>query len=101
MLGNAQDYLIGFIIQMKIPLLLLLTLLFVAAVGLPSLPQIANCLTSFKEWKRTHNIEYAAASEDLFRFMIFSRNLREIEEHNSQESGYKLGLNQFSAMTRS
>jgi C1A family cysteine protease len=39
--------------------------------------------------------------QDLYRFQLFLRNLRDIDEHNAKESRtYSKGLNQFSALSQ-
>lgn len=89
-------------LQMKIPLLLsLFALLLTMVEGLPSLPWLVDNLQSYRQWKQAYSIEYASTSEDLFRLMVFIQNKREIDQHNRLESPYKLGVNQFTAMTHS
>ena len=42
-----------------------------------------------------------ASEEGVFegRFQIFRENLRKIEEHDVEDSGFELGLNQFSDLS--
>jgi len=54
----------------------------------------------FKAWHLIFKREYTYASDEAkLRFKIFKENLAKINEHNSQEQSYKVGLNQFSDMT--
>jgi len=45
---------------------------------------------------KTYASEDSAMEE---RFQIFRENLRKIEEHNAEEAGFELGLNQFSDLS--
>lgn len=50
-------------------------------------------------WKKKFNIHFPE-SEDLYRSLVFYKNLNIINYHNSQkERTYDMGLNQFSALT--
>ena len=54
---------------------------------------------TYLQWKKQYNFE-ATAEEDGFRRLIFLRNVEIIEKHNSDHTQtYKMGLNQFSALT--
>ena len=72
---------------------------------LVSLLSICNSLTydlevaTFENWKIENNKYYKNACEDHHRFTIFSHNLHKINEHNSQNNTYTLGLNIFSDLT--
>ncbi len=53
----------------------------------------------FESWKSKFGMNFAEA-EDLYRSIIFHRNLDIIRTHNSNEKRtYDMGLNQFSALT--
>ena len=52
----------------------------------------------YNQWKANYNIK-VGASEDDYRFKVFAANYEAINQHNSKESTYKLGLNQFTHQT--
>ena len=56
----------------------------------------------YEEWKNQHNVWLKYTPEqDAFRFKIFERNLKEINEHNAKpDETYKMGVNQFTALTK-
>ncbi|KAM7252240.1 hypothetical protein ACFE04_024123 [Oxalis oulophora] len=53
----------------------------------------------FEKWLIQHGKNYNALGEKEKRFEIFKDNLRFIEEHNSVDRSYKLGLNKFADLT--
>ncbi|KAJ5076048.1 cysteine protease rdl2-related [Anaeramoeba ignava] len=62
---------------------------------------LATCMNDemlFNHFKNKFNKKYSA-EEEAMRFKIFQQNLRHIEEHNSGESSYKLGITQFADLT--
>ncbi|XP_051922215.1 LOW QUALITY PROTEIN: cathepsin L 2-like [Hippocampus zosterae] len=53
----------------------------------------------YESWKVQHGVEFLG-EEDSFRRAIFEENMRVITEHNAKaDATYKMGVNQFSAMT--
>jgi hypothetical protein len=53
----------------------------------------------FQTWKTKFSIEFTE-SENLYRSIVFYKNLATIAAHNSNEKRtYDMGLNQFSALT--
>jgi len=53
----------------------------------------------FGDWKRKFGVEFTE-SENLYRSLIFYKNLNIIESHNSnKDRTYDMGINQFSALT--
>jgi len=50
-------------------------------------------------WKKAHNISFGGAAEDNIRFKIFTKTYTLIAQTNAKNLTYKLGLNEFSAMT--
>jgi C1A family cysteine protease len=58
-------------------------------------------VNDFESWKSKYTIHYASHLEDAYRERIFIENLAKIETHNSNNvNTYKMGVNQFSAMTQ-
>ncbi|KAI3737152.1 hypothetical protein L2E82_27147 [Cichorium intybus] len=53
----------------------------------------------YESWLVKHGKSYNALGEKEKRFEIFKDNLRYIEEHNSGNHSYKLGLNKFADLT--
>ena len=53
----------------------------------------------FQEYLAKFSKSYSSVPEHKFRREIFSRTLDIIEEHNSQNGDYKLGLNKYSDWT--
>ncbi|KAG6553379.1 hypothetical protein Mapa_005114 [Marchantia paleacea] len=53
----------------------------------------------FEEWLTEQAKIYSDEFEKSTRFAIFKDNLRLINEHNSKQSSYKLGLNKFADLT--
>ncbi|XP_073309484.1 cysteine proteinase mucunain-like [Primulina huaijiensis] len=66
-------------------------------VGLTRSEQDAMSL--YESWLVKHGKAYNAIGEKERRFEIFKDNLRFIEEHNSEDRTYKLGLNRFADLT--
>lgn len=58
-----------------------------------------NHQDKFGEWKKKFGVEFTEA-ENLYRSLVFYKNLNIIESHNSnKDRTYDMGLNQFSALT--
>ncbi|CAH1442709.1 unnamed protein product [Lactuca virosa] len=53
----------------------------------------------YESWLVKHRKFYNALGEKEQRFQIFKDNLRYIEQHNSGDHSYKLGLNKFADLT--
>lgn len=53
----------------------------------------------FEEYIQNFNKEYKDEEEKQNRFEIFKSTLKKINEHNSQNLSYTLGLNQFADRT--
>lgn len=53
----------------------------------------------YEEWLATHGKAYNALGEKEKRFVIFKDNLRFIDDHNSENRTYKLGLTRFADLT--
>ncbi|XP_027346457.1 P34 probable thiol protease-like [Abrus precatorius] len=53
----------------------------------------------FEEWLVKHGKVYNGSEEKEKRFQIFKDNLRYINEQNTRNHSYRLGLNQFADMT--
>ncbi|MFS7999238.1 putative actinidain [Helianthus anomalus] len=53
----------------------------------------------YESWLVKHGKTYNALGEKDRRFQIFKDNLRFIDEHNSGDHTYKLGLNKFADLT--
>ncbi|KAL5559083.1 hypothetical protein UlMin_035294 [Ulmus minor] len=56
-------------------------------------------MAMYEEWIVKHGKNYNALGEKEKRFEIFKDNLRYIDDHNSQNLPYKLGLNRFADLT--
>ena len=54
----------------------------------------------YESWLVKHRKFYNALGEKEQRFQIFKDNLRYIEQHNSGDHSYKLGLNKFADLTK-
>ena len=59
----------------------------------------ADIKTIWADWKSSFGRGYATREEDAERFSVFMSNLDGIVSHNSQDSSYKLKLNQFADLT--
>lgn len=53
----------------------------------------------YESWLAKHGKAYNAIGEKEKRFEIFKDNLKFIDEHNSADRQYKLGLNRFADLT--
>jgi len=53
----------------------------------------------FQEWKGLHSKSYASDAEEMAKFQTFKANAAYINNHNMQEKGFTLALNQFADMT--
>ncbi|KAJ8763257.1 hypothetical protein K2173_026158 [Erythroxylum novogranatense] len=53
----------------------------------------------YEEWLATHGKAYNGLVEKERRFQVFKDNLRFIDEHNSQNRSYRVGLNRFADIT--
>ncbi|XAR59430.1 Actinidain [Bertholletia excelsa] len=53
----------------------------------------------YEKWLVTHHKAYNALGEKDRRFEIFKDNLRFVDEHNSENRPYRLGMNQFADLT--
>jgi C1A family cysteine protease len=56
-------------------------------------------MSLFESWLVHHGKNYNALGEKEKRFQIFKDNLRFIDQENSEERSYKLGLNKFADLT--
>lgn len=57
-------------------------------------------VSAFEKWQVEHNVKYDSMFEKAYRERIFLENLAKVELHNSESfHTYKMGINQFSAMT--
>jgi C1A family cysteine protease len=57
-------------------------------------------LSAFESWQTKFNVNYESMFEKAYRERVFLENLAKVELHNSQAfHTYKMGINQFSAMT--
>jgi len=54
---------------------------------------------SWHLWKGTHSKAYTDLNEEKVRYTIWSDNLRRIAEHNAENNGVFLKINQFGDMT--
>ncbi|MFS7999243.1 putative papain protein [Helianthus anomalus] len=93
---------------MKVATFLLLVTLFTvsSALDLPIIgPNATNSLTDdafealFQSLQATFDKAYSSTEEKDGRFQVFKDNLRFIEEHNSGNHTYMLGLNKFADLT--
>jgi cathepsin L len=56
-------------------------------------------MSMYKWWLAKHGKAYNGLGEEAERFEIFKNNLRFIDEHNSQNHTYKVGLTKFADLT--
>uniref|UniRef100_A0A7C8ZKQ6 Phospholipase A(2) n=2 Tax=Opuntia streptacantha TaxID=393608 RepID=A0A7C8ZKQ6_OPUST len=71
-----------------------------AAHGEPAGRTDAEVMALYEAWLVKHGKKYhGLGGEKEHRFNIFKDNLRYIDEHNSQNRSYKLGLNRFADLT--
>ena len=57
-------------------------------------------LSEFESWKATFGVKYESMFEESYRERVFLENLAKINLHNmNQHNSYRMGLNQFSALT--
>ena len=57
-------------------------------------------LSAFDHWVAEHNVKYESMFEKAYRERVFLENLAKVEQHNSSPyHTYKMGVNQFSALT--
>ncbi|OVA15891.1 Peptidase C1A [Macleaya cordata] len=54
----------------------------------------------YESWLAKHGKVYNDLEEKERRFEIFKENLKFINEHNAGNNSYKVGLNQFSDLTK-
>ena len=55
-----------------------------------------NTKELFKVWHAVYNIQYDFNTEEgINRYKVFKANLKMIQEHNSKNLGYTLGINEF------
>jgi C1A family cysteine protease len=83
--------------------IVILSLIGVAALGLFMMaPRAGSEVESaYGSYIAEFSKSYTSESEYQMRLNIFSENVRRIEEINSQETNFQLGINQFSDMTNS
>lgn len=82
---------------MKLLLLLAVSLLGWSIASADELPSWVY--EAFDAWSEKYDQRFDSASEREYRIGVFYENLKRIEETNAQQDSYKMGLNQFSAMT--
>lgn len=58
-----------------------------------------DAVALYESWLAKHAREYNAIGEKEKRFEIFKDNLKFIDEHNSLDRPYKVGLNRFADLT--
>ena len=57
--------------------------------------------TDFQTWKSTYGVKYESMFEESYREKVFLENLAQIKLHNkNSQATYKMGVNQFTAMTQ-
>jgi len=59
----------------------------------------ANVKETFSAWMKQYKVTFATPKEFNYRLGVFAQTLAKINEVNSQQNDYKLGLNKFSHMT--
>eukprot|EP01129_Flabellula_baltica_P007893 TRINITY_DN30_c1_g1_i4.p1 TRINITY_DN30_c1_g1~~TRINITY_DN30_c1_g1_i4.p1 ORF type:complete len:338 (-),score=98.90 TRINITY_DN30_c1_g1_i4:46-1059(-) len=88
---------IGTIIQNRMQLSHILLIIVGAAV----LSSAYSTEESFKQWMSLHNKNYLNDAEYMYRLSVYRDNLEFIEEHNRQNKGFTVAINQFGDMTAS
>ena len=66
------------------------------ALSVSALPKFSN---EFEAFEAKFEKNYNNPMERLSRFLIFEKNLREIEQFNSENHGWKKSVNQFSDLS--
>ena len=62
--------------------------------------QSTSDLTEFQSWKLKFGVKYDSMFEETYRERIFLENVAKADLHNSNpENTYKMGINQFSALS--
>ncbi|XP_053205504.1 procathepsin L-like [Panonychus citri] len=63
----------------------------------------ANFQSEFASFKAKHNKNYAHPKEESYRYQVFAKNLKKINEHNDRHAKgletYSMGINAFTDMT--
>ena len=54
----------------------------------------------WQAWKKQYQTHYPTMKEDNHRFEIWQSNYHKIEDHNNEESSYKLAMNKFGDLTQ-
>jgi C1A family cysteine protease len=71
-----------------------------AATVLFSQAQPQAELSQFESWKATYGVKYESMFEESYREKVFLENIAKMNLHNmNQHNTYKMGINQFSALT--
>ena len=78
----------------------LLALAVVAIVAGAFIYQNQPSTSAFDQWKAEYGVNWSA-EEELYRRMIFEKNVATIEQHNADlTQTYKMGINQFTPFTK-
>ena len=78
---------------------IILTIFLGACIG-ASLGSSVDLFRKFSEFKVKYSKVYQTAAEERYRLEVFTENLRAVREHNSGESLYSKGINQWSDLTQ-
>ena len=60
----------------------------------------AKPVNSFSEHKKAYGLTFDSVFEEKYRERVFAENVAKIEAHNAQNSGYEMGVNQFTHLTQ-
>ncbi len=85
----------------SVKLAILAVVACLAAVALLSTSTPSSPRERYEQWKSDFGkLVKITPEEDEYRFLIFEKNLKAIEEHNAQpEHTYTVGINQFTGLT--
>ncbi|KAJ0984365.1 hypothetical protein J5N97_002721 [Dioscorea zingiberensis] len=70
-----------------------------SSIVIPATRSESETRMLYEGWLIKHNKSYKNAQEKEERYAIFNDNLRYIDEHNTGNHSFKLGLNQFADLT--
>jgi hypothetical protein len=86
----------------SVKLAILAVVACLAAVALLSTSTPSSPRERYEQWKSDFGkLVKITPEEDEYRFLIFEKNLKAIEEHNAQpEHTYTVGINQFTGLTQ-
>jgi cathepsin L len=68
-------------------------------IAIPVIISAFSVEDSFSSWKLLHNKQYKSKYEHAYRLNVYKANLDYVENHNRQNLGFELGMNEFADLT--